>query len=98
MYEGPVAESHHLVQGRNIVFSELMLDKLFSHTRVSLSYFIQVHDYIYPFIFDGKVEDIEALFEINVWQLFNRYAKSVKIDDIIVCNRIDKPLLAVKVL
>ena len=40
MYEGPVAESHYLVQGRNIIFSELMLDKLFSHTRIGFSYFI----------------------------------------------------------
>ena len=55
MYEGPVTESHNLVQGRDLILSELMLDKLLSYIRVSLSNLVQVHNNIYPFILNGKV-------------------------------------------
>ena len=34
MYEGPVAERHNLVQGRDLILPELMLDKLLSYSRV----------------------------------------------------------------
>ena len=55
MYEGPVAETHHLVQSRDLIFSELMLNKLSSYIWIAFGYHVQVHHYVYPFIFDGEV-------------------------------------------
>ena len=57
-----------------------------------------MHDYVYPLILNGKVKDIKSLLKIEAWQLFDRYAHSVKICDVIILNCKDEPLEAIKVL
>ena len=63
MYEGPVAEGHHLVHSRDLIFSELMIEKLLPYTWVCFRYHIQVYHDVNPLILYGEVEDVEPLFK-----------------------------------
>ena len=55
MDQSSVAEGHHLVQSRDLILSNLVVEQLLPYLRIGLRYHVQVKDHVYPFVFDGKV-------------------------------------------
>ena len=53
MDKSPVSESHHLVQGSDLVFSDLVLKKILPYFRIGLRYSVEMQHYVYSFMFNG---------------------------------------------
>lgn len=52
MNKSPVAESHYLVQSRDLIFSDFVLEEIFSYLWMVFRYRVKVQYHIYSFMFN----------------------------------------------
>lgn len=86
------------MDGRDLVRTKSMLEKLFSDLRVLACQICNVLHDIDSFFYNCEIKNVTSILKLVIGQVLQRYIKPVKSSNIIISNRKVEPFKTWKVL